>query len=259
MTDSLNAPHEGGSEAELDADSLAAIRSILTEDTTPEPQAAEVAGEAPMAEEAPQLMAAAAISRRRKSDAFPALEDPVNDPAAKASGKKGIFPKKKAAKPAKRRFSLGRKPAAPKAAVTPREPSEGGVLGKIKGYRPKPLHIGLAVLGLVVLMRPWLFVGLGVIFLIIMVGVYLMVGYDGFWKGAMRISRWYADRQPARAAKLHARLDTFAMRWDAILDKFPEGSVDALYLPDFGDLATADKRHDSAMERRLAGLQESGS
>jgi len=42
--------------------------------------------------------------------------------------------------------------------------------------------------------------------------------------------------------------------WDGILDRFPEGTVDGLYLPDFGELAAADDRHTEAMDRRLSGL-----
>lgn len=90
--------------------------------------------------------------------------------------------------------------------------------------------------------------------MIIITGVFLTVGYDGFWQGMIKFGRWYANRRPARAALLHARLDRFAVAWDGILDRFPEGTVDGLYLPDFGELAAADDRHTEAMDRRLSGL-----
>lgn len=72
----------------------------------------------------------------------------------------------------------------------------------------------------------------------------------------MGLGRWYARRRPNRAAELHRKLDAFAMKWDAVLDRFPEGSVDGLYLPDFGELATADARHDEALDRRFANLRK---
>lgn len=130
------------------------------------------------------------------------------------------------------------------------------IKGAILGYRPSPKHVVLASLALLVFFRPWLVVGLMFIGVIIFVGVFLILGYDGFWRRAMSLARWYARRRPERAAVLHRKLDTFAMRWDAILDRFPEGSVDGLYLPDFGDLATADARHEDALNRRFDNMRE---
>ncbi|WP_394415134.1 hypothetical protein [Sulfitobacter sp. 1A12126] len=87
-------------------------------------------------------------------------------------------------------------------------------------------------------------------------GVFLALGYDGFWQRAMALGRWYAARRPERAAALHARLDAFAMKWDAVLDRFPEGTVDGLYLPDFGEMAAAEARHDAALDRRFDRLRD---
>jgi hypothetical protein len=42
------------------------------------------------------------------------------------------------------------------------------------------------------------------------------------------------------------------------LDRFPEGTVDSLYLPDISELASAEARHDAAMERRLSGMSGKG-
>ncbi|KIN66448.1 hypothetical protein Z945_3868 [Sulfitobacter noctilucae] len=132
-----------------------------------------------------------------------------------------------------------------------------GIKSSLTSYRPTPKHIALAGFALLVLFRPWLVVGLLFLSLFVMVGVFLILGYDGFWRRAMGLARWYAKRRPSRAAELHRKLDNFAMKWDAILDRFPEGSVDGLYLPDFGDLATADARHDKALDRRFADMQSS--
>lgn len=45
------------------------------------------------------------------------------------------------------------------------------------------------------------------------------------------------------------------MKWDAVLDRFPEGTVDGLYLPDFGEMAEAEARHDAALDRRFDRLR----
>ena len=47
------------------------------------------------------------------------------------------------------------------------------------------------------------------------------------------------------------------VKWDAVLDRFPEGTVDGLYLPDFGEMAAADTRHDEALDRRFDSLRNS--
>lgn len=233
---------------DLDAESLSAIRSILTEQEAPAPRK----------------------SFRRAADPAPEVRQPAEVPARKAQALPRLRPADShtatpAPKPAKRGLSLRRKaPAAakPAPAAQPRpvaQRDEGSLIGRIQSYRPTPAHIALGVFALLVLLRPWLVIGLLVLSVIIMVGVFLIVGYDGFWKGVMKLGRWYSARRPERAAVLNARLDRFAMKWDAILDRFPEGSVDGLYLPDFGELAMADTRHAEAMERRLSDLGEKAS
>jgi hypothetical protein len=127
---------------------------------------------------------------------------------------------------------------------------------KIMGYRPTPKHIAVAAVVLLVLFRPWLVLGLLFLTAFIIVGVFLILGYDGFWRQIMRLSRWYAGRHPSRSKEIHRRLDSFAMKFDAFLDRFPEGSVDGLYLPDFGDIAEAEARHDEALDRRFDKLRE---
>lgn len=236
---------------DLDAESLNAIRSILTEQNAPG-VARPVAGAAQVESEPRN-----GPSLRRKADGFPPLNN-ADSPAGPV------------ASPVKKRFSFRGKaaevakvaPSQNTAAVlpghTPAEEAKGedGWKSRVKAYRPKPVHIALAAFSVLVLTRPWLVFGLLVLFAIILIGVFLVAGYDGFWQGVMKAGRWYAKRNPARAVAVNKRLDAFAMRWDAILDRFPEGSVDGLYLPDFGDLAMADKRHDEAVDRRLAGMAE---
>jgi len=130
-------------------------------------------------------------------------------------------------------------------------------VSKLPDWRPSPGMITLAVLALLVVLRPWLVLGLILLMVFITLGVFLALGYDGFWQRAMALGRWYAKRRPERAARIHARLDAFAMRWDAVLDRFPEGTVDGLYLPDFGEMAAADARHDEALDRRFDSLRNS--
>lgn len=258
MTTAPKTPQDTSSESELDESSLSAIRSLLTEEAQSAPR--ETLTDEEVAPKPAGIKLPRGVARlRRKADDLPLLEEPAHDPEAAARAAKAMAPK-----PVKRKFSLRNKFASRPTKAVPQQRSQapssalGGLMDRVRAYRPTRLHIILAVCGLVVFMRPWLILGLMFIFVFIMVGVFLITGYDGFWQAVMKISRWYASRRPDRAASLHARLDRFAVRWDAVLDRFPEGTVDALYLPDFGDLATAELRHDEAMERRLASLQEKG-
>lgn len=240
-------------ETELDANSLDAIRSILTEAETTAPRS-----RFGRSKSAPQAHEEQAEPARRKADGLPDL----------ASAQIGDAPQTEAPKQ-KRGFSLRRKDAAPKeiapqpapARVAPVEAygEEGaGLVDRIRAYRPTAKHMIWAAIALIVFMRPWLVFGLFVFTILVMIGVFLIAGYDGFWHGVVKASRWYAKRRPSRAAILHARLDGFAVRWDAVLDRFPEGTVDSFYLPDFAELATVEARHDEAVERRLAQMQENG-
>ena len=48
------------------------------------------------------------------------------------------------------------------------------------------------------------------------------------------------------------------MWWDGVLDRFPEGSVDALYFPDLQAIAQRDAAHEVAMDNRLRRMREEG-
>ncbi|UOA30781.1 hypothetical protein DSM110093_00540 [Sulfitobacter sp. DSM 110093] len=128
---------------------------------------------------------------------------------------------------------------------------------KLSKSRPSPWVIILGALALLVVLRPLLMLGLILLTVFVTLGVFLALGYDGFWQRAMALGRWYTGRRPERAARIRARLDAFAMKWDAVLDRFPEGTVDGLYLPDFGEIAAADARHDEALDRRFDSLRNS--
>lgn len=257
-------PENAEDQGELDAESLNAIRSILVEDPAPSVPASNPAGDLTQTHVHDTPVAPPARPRK-KADALPALGAAVDDgyddrPATKT--KAGLLSRlrRKAIAPApvETTRAVGRTPL--------RNDSAGGgrLTGllpaglTLSGYRPKPAHIALGLLALVVLMRPWLVIGLLALTGFILAAVFLIAGYDGFWHGVMRSNRWYAKRRPERAAVILARLDRFAMRWDAVLDRFPEGTVDGLYLPDFGDMDAAERRHSEAMDRRLSGLQGKG-
>jgi hypothetical protein len=109
---------------------------------------------------------------------------------------------------------------------------------------------------LILYLRPWFILGLLLLCALLTIGAFLILGYEGFWQRAMAAARRYAQHNPERAAKLHSKLDVFAMKWDAFLDRFPEGAVDSLYLPDFGDVQHADRRHDAALDRRFSQMHE---
>ncbi len=240
------------SAAELDENSLSAIRSILTEEAEPAPR--RMLGRAKRERE-PDVAPVPVAESRRKAEAFAPLADAIPEDLRPETEKKkrgfglSFLRRKAATTPVNVPQPTPAKPAKQKA-----EQGEG-LIDRLRAYRPTPAHIALALVALLVLMRPWLVVGLLFIFVLVMVGVFLIAGYDGFWQGVIKASRWYAKRRPSRVAILHARLDRFAVRWDAVLDRFPEGTLDGLYLPDFAELASADARHEEALERRLAGLQ----
>ncbi len=211
-----------GEEPELDLSTLAAIRNLMVD----EPEIDDEVVSAPVASPEPL------VKTRRKADMFPQVADEAT-------------PEPEVAEPK----ALSRV----KSAISTRVDA---VKAQVLGYRPTAKHAIWVAFALLVVFRPWLVVATLLLTIFIIGGVFLTLGYDRFWQKSMALGHWYARRRPQRSARLHKKLDNFAMRWDAILDRFPEGTVDALYMPDFGELAAADARHDAAMERRLASMRE---
>ena len=204
--------------SDLDQQSLAAIRDLLASEPTVEPQ--------PVAERVAEQKAATPAAAPKKPARRSARAKPEqSEPRLDTPRKVGIV---------------------------------GRLKAKITGYRPTAKHLVVAALVLLVLFRPWLVVGILFITAFILTGTFLILGYDGFWHRMMSGARWYARRRPSRAAHVQRKLDAFAMKFDGFLDRFPEGSVDGLYLPDFGELAAAEAQHDEALDRRFDSLRESG-
>lgn len=236
-------------DADLDPNSLAAIRDLMASEdpVTPKPVHERMAEKAATAQAPVRPSEPAAMTAPVQPEPAAAALPPLTEQA-----------------PKKKRFSLRKSRKAPKAKAAPKPqaaptsvPQGDGLMDRLRGYRPTPKHIAIAAAVLLVLFRPWLVFGVFFLMAFITVGIFLILGYDGFWRQVMSVARWYAGRRPSRSAEIHRKLDSFAMKFDAFLDRFPEGSVDGLYLPDFADLAQAEARHDEALDRRFDTLRES--
>ncbi len=145
-------------------------------------------------------------------------------------------------------------PSQPKRSVAP------GLLGRtvarVRAFRPTRRQIVWSAVALIVLLRPAWVVLMLVLGLFLVMGVFAAFGSDRVWSGAVGLLKWYMNRAPAKGARLAARIDGFACRWDNLLDRFPDGWVDALYLPDLQSLLDADDRHDAVMATRLQRMND---
>lgn len=70
----------------------------------------------------------------------------------------------------------------------------------------------------------------------VLCGVLMIVGLDDGAKQMRRACAFLRRRNPRLAARVYRGLDAFAYGWDAVLDRFPDGTVDALYPPDLSVL-----------------------
>ena len=263
-------------EQDLDPESLDAIRSLMADHQEPEAPAPIPARPSAAVRQEPDVPPPAAALPPRKADGLPDLAAAAPEMPKPAAPKPSLgakltskFRRAPKAAPVAAAAAAPRQAAPQQAApqhAAPRQAAAAptSALGlkleaakaKVLGYRPTRKHIFWGAFALLVLLRPWLVVGVLFLSIFVLIGVFLILGYDGFWQKSMSLGRWYARRNPDRSLELHRKLDQFAVRWDMILDRFPEGSVDGLYLPDFGDLAEAEARHEEAMERRLSTLQQ---
>ncbi|XDA98793.1 hypothetical protein AB1M95_02495 [Sulfitobacter sp. LCG007] len=91
--------------------------------------------------------------------------------------------------------------------------------------------------------------------IVCMASILLALGSRRVWGAVLgRIDR-IAQRRPARAAAMRHRLDALAMRWDEVLDRFPERWVEGLYMPDFAHIVSADARHQADPRSRQGRLR----
>ena len=92
----------------------------------------------------------------------------------------------------------------------------------------------------------------------VLLGSFAIFGADKAWSVIIKAFRAYAARSPEHAQRLAVHLDVFAMPWDALLDRMPEGSVNGLYLPDFQSIQVAADVHYWVVGDRLSRMQASG-
>lgn len=127
-----------------------------------------------------------------------------------------------------------------------------------RGFQPTTRHLALASAALLCVVRPHWFVIGAVLIIAVVVGAFLTLGSDRIWHTVLGRLERIKQRDPARAAELTMKLDSFACRWDSVLDLFPEGMVDSLYMPDFQSMLQADIDHQAVVADRLSRMAQEG-
>lgn len=95
------------------------------------------------------------------------------------------------------------------------------------------------------------------LFAVLMVAmIFYFAGSEQIWRGVVLALHDLAETDPRRAARIRLRLDQMAIRWDRFLDRFPSGSVDRLYMPDFQALSQEEARDEARLKLRLERLRE---
>jgi len=228
-------PIPGQPQHATDEETMSVIRAVLTEAEEPEPtrkatRTARRADKAQGAQSRAFVEKTTEPNPRRRADDLPPLQacPPEDPPIARAR------PMAKAAGVAVWAVSAITRP--------------------VRAFRPTTRHLALASLALLIALRPHWFVISGVAVIAIVVGAFLIIGSDRIWRMVLAYLNRTEVRNPARAARLRVRLDRFAWRWDGILDWFPDGMADALYMPDFQGMQNADAAHTDAMSKRLTRM-----
>lgn len=157
---------------------------------------------------------------------------------------KSAQPAPAAAPKAKRAARRSVKAALPKVAL-PKLPTPAFIRFITPRLLATLVLVGLAMLYPALIVVPFVLTLVGV------TGAFVLLGSDRVWNGVSRALNRYERRAPKRAAKLLDRLDAFAVHWDAFLDRFPEGAVDGLYMPDFANYDDTRAQQDAALDARL--------
>ena len=128
-----------------------------------------------------------------------------------------------------------------------------GVLKSWLASMPKPTrkHLALAALAALVVFKPFWVLGFIGVSLLLLALAFAAIGGETIWRGVMLALHQLSDRDPERAINLRRRLDRFAVKWDAFLDRFPDGSVDGLYMPDFQVLSAEEARNEARFVNRM--------
>ncbi|WP_299591961.1 hypothetical protein [uncultured Tateyamaria sp.] len=125
------------------------------------------------------------------------------------------------------------------------------VIAQVRGFQPRTRHVALASAALLFVLRPHWFVIGAAIALALVAGAFLTLGTDRIWTAIMGWLNQVEAKDTARAEELRVKLDAFAYRWDSVLDLFPDGMVDGLYMPDFQALQMAEAEHQEVVADRL--------
>ena len=115
----------------------------------------------------------------------------------------------------------------------------------------KRKHLVYAALAALVYFRPMWVLLFVVLSLFLAAAIFFLIGGEKIWRGVMLALHRVSDRDPERAVRIRKRLDAFALRWDALLDRFPEGSADKLYMPDFQVLSAEEARNEARFVQRM--------
>lgn len=131
-------------------------------------------------------------------------------------------------------------------------------LGRVRGFQPTTRHLAIASAALLFVLRPhWFLIG-ALLVLVLVAGAFATLGSDRIWRALQVWLDRVEARDSDRAARLRTRLDRFACRWDSVLDLFPDGMVDALYMPDFQGMQQAEFAHQQVVADRLNRMAREG-
>lgn len=131
-----------------------------------------------------------------------------------------------------------------------------GTISRVRRFEPTTRHLALASAALLFVVRPNWFVIAAVIILVAVVATFVSLGADRIWTSVLNWLDRIEMKNPGRAEDLRAKLDTFAYRWDSVLDVFPDGMVDSLYMPDFQSLQQAEAEHQQVVAERLSRMAQ---
>lgn len=122
--------------------------------------------------------------------------------------------------------------------------------------KPSRKQIILASLAAVIVLRPmWVILTLFALAFLIL-GTFVAFGADRVWQSLAGMLDRLDARNPKKAKRVRARLDRFAVKWDSVLDRMPDGLVDGLYLPDFSGRPRQDTADDAIIADRLSRMHE---
>ncbi|WP_299049207.1 hypothetical protein [uncultured Tateyamaria sp.] len=227
-----------------DEETMSTIRSVLTENTAPPQQVTPRAAPARAPAPDPARDTAPAAAAPEATRAF--VDRTVDDaPRRRASDLPNLETAKQTANRRPGLLSrLGMSLARP--------------VGALRGFQPTTRHLALASVALLCVVRPhWIVIGT-VLMLAMVLGAFMVLGSDRIWHGVLAWLDRVEARDSARACELRGKLDSFACRWDGILDIFPDGMVDSLYMPDFQAMQQAEIDHQQVVSDRLNRMAQEG-